>query len=73
MTGNVWEWVNDWYDGGYYGISPYSNPPGPDTGTSRVLRGGGWFLDANNVRTADRFGGSPSYTSGGGFRCARSP
>ena len=42
MVGNVMEWVNDWYDASYYGLSPGTNPPGPVTGSSRVRRGGGW-------------------------------
>ena len=42
MAGNVYEWVNDWYGSTYYSTSPYANPPGPVTGTSKVLRGGSW-------------------------------
>ena len=40
MSGNVWEWVQDWYAEGYYKISPKKNPTGPSTGKWRVLRGG---------------------------------
>ena len=43
MSGNVWEWVNDWYDGEYYGVSPGSNPTGPEDTGVRVVRGGSWF------------------------------
>ncbi len=42
MAGNVWEWVNDWWNVKYYSISPYSNPPGPATGTYKVCPRGCW-------------------------------
>ena len=38
MSGNVREWVADWFDPNYYSDSPYANPQGPETGTERVLR-----------------------------------
>ena len=42
MSGNVWEWCQDWYDRSYYSKGENDNPRGPSTGSSRVLRG--WQL-----------------------------
>ena len=70
MAGNVWEWCQDWYDGDYYSSSPATNPPGPDTGTLRVLRGGFWNLSTLSLRVAYRNYRNPTYRSYNyGFRC----
>jgi formylglycine-generating enzyme required for sulfatase activity len=78
MAGNVSEWVNDWYDAGYYGKSEPSDPKGPCAGVpacaeadERVLRGGSWMDDEAGIRTSRRDKAGPTWFSAvAGFRCA---
>ncbi len=63
MAGNVWEWCADWYGSDYYKNSPGKNPVGSESGTDRVLRGGGWGDDAPDIRCATRYFYDPSYRS----------
>jgi formylglycine-generating enzyme required for sulfatase activity len=73
MYGNVWEWVQDWYGEEYYSGSPSIDPRGPSSGSSRVVRGGGWYCSAADCRSAERRGNSPGYRSDIlGFRLALS-
>ena len=71
MAGNVWEWVNDWYDARYYEKSPKKNPKGPDTGTKKVIRGAGWQNESPTVRIFTRVESDPAVRNEStGFRCA---
>ncbi|TKS60331.1 MAG: hypothetical protein EWM72_01473 [Nitrospira sp.] len=71
MAGNVWEWVNDWYDTRYYEKSPVKNPKGPDMGTKKVIRGAGWQNETPTVRIFTRVESDPTIRNEStGFRCA---
>jgi len=63
MSGNVYEWCSDWYGGTYYQYcvdnSIVNNPLGPETGSSRVVRGGSWYDNASSCRSSVRYGTTP--------------
>ena len=71
MSGNVWEWCQDWHDASYYSVSPAVNPTGPTTGYPRVLRGGAWFYSNKSCRVAFRAWNDPSNDESCGFRVCR--
>ena len=75
MSGNVWQWVGDWFKADYYWTAPDRNPKGPASSSRRVFRGGSWnFINPTDFRAALRGRPPPGYWGNDlGFRCAKAP
>jgi len=70
MAGNVWEWTSDYFQPTYYSVSPDDNPLGPNSGTTRTIRGGSWTNPTSGIRTTARTSLTPGKILDTlGFRC----
>ena len=72
LSGNVYEWVNDWYAADYFAASPAQNPQGPENGSYKVQKGGAWDGEPNSLRVSMRINSLPNRAGpSDGFRCAK--
>ncbi len=75
ITGNTWEWCQDWFDASFHALATRRNPAGPPHGTAKVLKGGSYLCHAsycNRYRLAARTSNTPESATGNiGFRCVR--
>jgi formylglycine-generating enzyme len=70
-SGNVYEWVSDWYQYDYFSLSPGTDPKGPPDGKEKVAKGGTWYLCECYLRPANQTGFPPGHHDEGlGFRLA---
>lgn len=70
MSGNMYEWVQDWYDSKYYAISPRNNPLGPTSGKDHVVRGASWITSEGDRSTYRTYYGDDSVLTKHGLRLA---
>ena len=74
MSGNVWEWTNDWYGSDYYSSSPRNNPTGLGSGNKHTIRGGCASGADTNMRVSRRDAYEPDFSKDHlGFRLLRTP
>jgi iron(II)-dependent oxidoreductase len=72
MSGNVWEWVADYFSRDYYKVSESDNPRGPEIESSRGIRGGSWVSGPGCKKVYYRKGLPGNwYDFAVGFRCAK--